>query len=457
MILVAREAGMAKAGGITHIVKRDGSVAPFDREKVVTAIYKAAASVGGHDKALSDRLADEVVDFLSQAYPPPDMPTVEDIQDMVEKVLIENGHAKTAKAYIVYREYRRRERERKAAKRGRESPLPYRLMYENLLWNLDHGCHTIEDLNRRIRDGSFPKLVKDADATYSEGVSRAAEAIASEEGLRLIIVAGPSSSGKTTTTAKLALRLKQLGVETVLLNLDHYFFDLELHPRDEYGDYDFETPEALDINLINEHLTALTQGKKVKVPQYDFKTGKRLETFAEISIAPRQVILIDTLHGLYEPLTEGIDGHLKFKVYIETVSILRDKDGGFVRWTDLRLLRRMVRDQAQRGYDPRQTIGHWHYVRRSELKHIIPFIRDADYVLNGALPYELPYHKKHSYQHFPGFIKGWADDPKRRDAYIRAERIHRLLSQVEAYQDESIIAGDSLLREFIGGSIYKLH
>jgi uridine kinase len=448
---------MAQANRITHIVKRDGRVAEFDRDKITNAIYKAAAAVGGHNRSLSEKLTDEVVRILNEAYAPPDMPTVEDIQDVAEKVLIENGHAKTARSYILYREYRRRERERKAEKRGKDRPLPYRLMYENLLWNLGHGCETIQKLNARVKDGSFPDLVRDADKNYSESVSRAAEVVASEVETRLIIVAGPSSSGKTTTTAKLALRLKELGVETVLLNLDHYFFDLELHPKDEYGDYDFETPEALDIGMINEHLRQLVAGRTVKMPQYDFKVGKRLEDTADISIRPKQVILIDTLHGLYKPLTESIDDEIKFKLYIETVPILRDDDGKFIRWTDIRLLRRMVRDRAQRGYDPKQTIGHWHYVRRSELKHIIPFIRDADYVLNGALPYELPLHKKYSYEYFPGFLEVWAGNPKRRDAFIRAERIYGLLSQVEAYEDESIIPGDSLLREFIGGSIYKLH
>ncbi len=442
---------------ITHIVKRDGSVAEFDRDRVATAIYKAAAAVGGHNKDLSRKLSDEVVQVLSHAYPPPDMPTVEEVQDVVEKVLIENGHAKTAKAYIVYREYRRRQREHRGKAGDRRSRLPYRLMYENLLWNLEHGCGTVDNLNERIKDGSFPQLIKDADQSYTEGVFRAADAISSQQGTKLIIVAGPSSSGKTTTTAKLAGRLKELGVETVLLNLDHYFFDLEVHPKDEHGDYDFETPEALDIRLINKHLKALVEGETVKMPYYDFVTGKRRVDAADISIGRNQVILIDTLHGLYEPLTQSVDDELKYKVYIETVYILKDRDQNFLRWTDIRLLRRMVRDHAQRGYDPRQTIGHWHYVRRSELKHIIPFINDADYVLNGALPYELPFHKKCSYLHFPEFIREWAGDPKRRDAYIRADRIHNLLSQIEPYGDESAVPEDSLLREFIGGSIYKLH
>ncbi len=442
---------------ITHIVKRDGTVVEFDQDRITNAIYKAAASVGGHNRSLSERLSDEVVKILNECFEPPDMPTVEEIQDIVEKVLIENGHAKTAKAYIVYREQRRRERERKERKKGLESPLPFRLMYENLLWNLDHDCDTIGKLNRRIRDGSFPELVTEADRTYNESLDRVAEAIASDKNIRLIIVAGPSSSGKTTTTAKLANRLKEMGIETVLLNLDHYFFDLEVHPRDEFGDYDFETPEALDINLINEHLGQLIEGKAVKIPSYDFKTGRRRLNATEVKVRSDQIILIDTLHGLYEPLTAAVDDSLKFRLYIETVLIMRDKNRNFIRWTDIRLLRRMVRDHAQRGYDPMQTLTHWHYVRRSELKHIIPNIRNADYVLNGALPYELPFHKKYSFEYFPKFIKELKGDPRRRDAYIRAERIHNLLSQVEIYEDESVVAPDSLLREFIGGSIYKLH
>jgi uridine kinase len=376
---------------------------------------------------------------------------------VVEKVLIENGHAKTAKAYIVYRENRRRQREHRGKAGDKRSRLPYRLMYENLLWNIEHGCGNVDDLNQRIKDGGFPQLIMDADRSYTEGVHRAAEAIASQEGTKLIIVAGPSSSGKTTTTAKLSARLKELGIETVLLNLDHYFFDLEVHPKDEHGDYDFETPEALDIPLINKHLKSLVEGETVKIPYYDFVTGKRRLDATDVRIGGNQVILIDTLHGLYEPLTQSVDDELKYKVYIETVYILKDRDQNFLRWTDIRLLRRMVRDHAQRGYDPRQTIGHWHYVRRSELKHIIPFINDADFVLNGALPYELPFHKKYSFRYFPEFISEWAGNPKRRDAFIRAERIHNLLSQIEPYDDESAIPEDSLLREFIGGSIYKLH
>lgn len=443
---------------IEKVMKRDGSIVDFDQEKVTIAIYKAAASVGGHNRELSEKLSDEVAEVLNQCFEPPDVPTVEEVQDMVEKVLIENGHAKTAKAYILYRESRKRERERKGSKHGRQRPLPFQLMYEQFLWNVDHGCETTAKLNKRVGDGSFPELIRDSDARYTESIYLAAEAVARfKEQIRIIIVAGPSSSGKTTTTAKLAARLRELGVDTEPLNLDHYFFNLDLHPRDEYGDYDFETPEALDLPLINEHLADLVEGKTVDMPQYDFKTGKRSEDTQRIRFDPGKVILIDTLHGLHPPLTASVVDDLKFKVYIETISMLRDSEKDFVRWTDVRLLRRMVRDHSQRAYDPMQTIGHWHYVRRSELKHIIPFIRDADYILNGALPYELPVLKKYEFEYFPRVIDEWKTERKRRDACIRAERIYRLLSEIDRFKDESVIPDDSLLREFIGGSIYKLH
>ncbi|NOZ04523.1 MAG: response regulator SirA [FCB group bacterium] len=445
-----------KANKIDRIVKRDGRVVPFDQDKITEAIYRAAASVGGHDRPLSENLSTQVVTMLNECFQPPDIPLVEEIQDMVERVLIENGHVRTAKAFILYRDYRRRERE--ATRSGKRSRLPYKMMYETLVWNLFHECDTVEKLNQIIRSGKFKDLIAAADKAFDDSIDRVARAIRREKDrIRLIIVAGPSSSGKTTTTAKLAQRLNQLGIDTFPLNLDHYFFDLEMHPKDEHGDYDFEAPEALDITLIDQHLRALVEGKTIKMPYYDFKQGKRFDNITEITVRDNQVLLIDSLHGLYEPMTRSIDSKKKFKVYIETISQLRDKNNKFIRWTDIRLLRRMVRDQSQRGYDPVRTIGHWHYVRRSEMKHIIPFIGNADYLLNGALPYELPILKKYAFHFFPDFLKLWKEDPKRSDAYLRAKRIYGLLSEIEQFDDESVIPADSLLREFIGGSKYKLH
>ena len=442
---------------ITHVVKRDGRIVPFDEEKIADGIYRAAASLGGHQKELSGKLAIEVTLIINENFKAPDMPLVNEIQDNVEKVLIDNGHGKTAKAYIIYREYRRREK----LKKGRltEDPrIPYRTMYESLLWNIEYKCETIEKLNKIINDGNIPDLVKASEQNYNRHLQNIAKEISLEKDeVKLIIVAGPSSSGKTTTTAKLAHHLNESGMDTIALNLDHYFFDLEYHPKDEYGDYDFEAPEALDITLINQHLAELIAGKTIKMPYYDFEKGKRHINVQEKAILPNQVIIIDTLHGLYEPMTKSVPDENKVKVYIETISQLKDNDNRFIRWADIRLLRRMVRDSATRGYDMRQTIGHWHYVRRSELKHIIPFQGDTDFIVNGAIPFELPYLKKFTFKNLPDYIKEWQDAPKRRDAFIRAERIHKLLSQVDDFYDEKIIPWDSLMREFIGGSVLKLH
>jgi uridine kinase len=154
-------------------------------------------------------------------------------------------------------------------------------------------------------------------------------------------------------------------------------------------------------------------------------------------------------------MTSSVPPALKYKIYIETLSQLKDVSGEFTRWTDVRLLRRMVRDHAQRAYDPRQTLQHWHYVRRSELKHIIPFLGTVDYIINGALAYELPVHKKHLFHYFPGFVEEFANSPKQQDAYIRANRVYELLKTIEMVEDTSCIPANSLLREFIGGSTYE--
>ncbi len=439
---------------ISRIIKRNGEVVPLDQEKIANAIYKAASSVGGRDRKQSRCLADQVVAMLNQLFSPDVTPSVEEIQDIVEKVLIEEGHARTAKAYILYRDQRARLRRKKKTGDSLDY-LPYQVMWKVLLWNVNHGVDTVEGLNHRVRDGSFPRLVLEADQAFDEDITSVVASICELGGqIRLVIVAGPSSSGKTTTMAKLSAKLKERGLDPVPMSLDNYFFDLEMHPKDEFGDYDFETPEALDLDMINEHLVQLVAGETVSVPQYDFITGTRQRETDPLSLGKNQILVVDSLHGLYEPLTRSIPHERKFKLYIETISQLRDDRGRFARWADIRLLRRMIRDNYYRSYDPERTIGHWHYVRRSELKHIIPYIHEADFILNGALPYELPILKKHLFRYFPGFIERWKDNPRRQDALIRAQRVFELLVTIEEIEDDSCVPDDSLFREFIGGSIY---
>ena len=171
-------------------------------------------------------------------------------------------------------------------------------------------------------------------------------------------------------------------------------------------------------------------------------------------LAPHQILLIDSLHGLYDDMTRAIPAAKKFRLYIETLGQLRNEAGEFMRWADNRLLRRMLRDSWHRNLQPLETLAHWHYVRRSELRHIIPFIGNVDYVVNSALPYELPIFKARLFKFFPDAIQKFRDDAKRQDAFIRAKRVHEFLEPLIAVTDDSCIPRKALLREFIGGSEY---
>ncbi len=445
---------------IKQVVKRDGSVVTFNQERITHAIYRAAVAVGGRNRGIAENLTDEVVDVLERTCGENKIPTVEEIQDIVEKVLIERGHARTAKAYILYRQDRARRRERRQKGKSQRDPenIPYRKLWEILNWAVDHHVHTIYRLNERIARGEFADIVRESDEAYERDVYDAAlKMLDQREEVRIVIIAGPSSSGKTTTTVKLGEHLERAGVDLVSLNVDNYFFDLEMHPKDEYGDYDFETPQALDIDLISEHLARLVEGREVMIPYYDFKTGKRQPEAIRMQVDSGTVILIDSLHGLYEDMTRAVSEAQKFKIYIETLLQMKGPDNKHIRFTDLRLMRRMVRDARDRAYDPRQTLEHWHYVRSSELRHIIPYVHTADYVINGATPYEIPVMRPRLFSYFTEWVKTYADDPNRMDAYLRAERLHHLLQSVIPVEDDSLIPPTSHIREFIGGSAYELH
>ena len=273
--------------------------------------------------------------------------------------------------------------------------------------------------------------------------------------LKIAIITGPSSSGKTTTTMKVGARLKRMGFNLVTLNVDNYFFDLELHPKDEFGDYDFETPQALDLAMINQHLARLIAGEEVFIPYYDMKTGRRCNDRTPIKLGPNDIILIDSLHGLYPDMTQDVPGEQKFKLYLEPLLQMKGPDGKYVRWADLRLIRRMLRDAVHRAYDPRRTLEHWHYVRSSEMRNIIPHINEADYIVNTGLPYELPLYRPRLLDQFAQWEVQYQNDPLREDAYARAKRVHALLLSVTPVEDDSPVPPDSVLREFIGGSCYE--
>jgi uridine kinase len=440
---------------IERIVKRDGSVVPFRREKITHAIFSAAVAVGGHDRSIAERVTDDVVSRLEAREEADTALTVEEVQDIVEKCLIERGHTRTAKAYIIYRYEHALKRERRQSLTYSADNIPYRKLWQTLSWAVDHRVTSLRDIREMTEGGRFPELLALSEEFYNAELDDAVTRILQNIGeVKIVIVSGPSASGKTTTTTKIGERLRERGYSLVTLNVDNYYHDLAKQPRDAFGDYDYETPQALDLPLLSRHLEELLAGRTVPVPFYDFKKGARAGTSQDLRVGEKDIILIDSLHGMFEEMTQGVPAERKFRLYIETLAQLKDAAGRFVRWTDLRLLRRMVRDAQFRNYDPRQTLLHWHYVRRSELRYITPRSREADVIVNSAMPCELPLMKHRLGHLFPRFVSELAADPERGDAFERASRVQELFGEITAWSDESVVPRFSLLREFLGGSGY---
>ena len=442
---------------LTKVIKRDGSVVPFTPERITNAIYRAAVAVGGRDKKAAEELSAQVVALLEANLSEGETPNIEMVQDLVEQVLIKNGRAKVAKAYILYREERARQRAKRSdSDRSPSGNIPWPKLWQVLDWSVAHNVHTSQSLNEQIRAGKLHDLATASEAAYSEDVENAANLIL-ERGaeVRVVFIVGPSSSGKTTTTIKVGERLAKQGYKLITLNIDHYFFDLEMHPKDEFGDYDFETPQALNMKLINQNLSDLFQGKEVLIPYYDFKTGRSFPDHTSMRLNKNEIVLIDSLHGLYPLMTEDIPDEWKFKLYIEPLLQLKLENGTYARWTDIRLMRRMLRDASHRAYDPTQTLLHWHYVRSSELRHIIPYVNSVDTIVNSAMPYELPIYKTKLGENFARWAQDYKDDPLRKDAWERAQRINTMFQEIDAVSDDGFVPEDSVIREFIGGGIYK--
>jgi len=439
---------------ITHVRKRSGAIVPFKQERVENAIYRAVVAVGGRDKEKAGELAEQVIRILNEKFDEKTYPQIEDIQDVVEKVLIENGHAKVAKEYILYREEaaRRRDEEGRINSKLNEN-VPWAKVWRNLDWAVEHKLNTVDLLNERVANGEFSDIVHESEELYEDDVELAARLIIERlKDLRMVMISGPSSSGKTSTTMKLEQKLIKKGFKFKALIVDHYFFDLDLHPKDEFGDYDFETPQALDLELINEHLLKLSKGETVAIPHYDFKTGTRTLNVTPTKVEKDEILLIDSLHGLYPDFSKDIPIDVKFKLYLEPLLQMKGPDDKYIRWTDIRLIRRMLRDFAHRAYNPTQTLEHWHYVRSSEMRNIIPYSNTADFIISSAMPYELSLYAHKLTKDFAEWEKKYKGDPLKTDSYERASRLSNLLNHITPVEDDSPVPHDSVLREFIGGS-----
>jgi len=312
-------------------------------------------------------------------------------------------------------------------------------------WMQVIGVTDVAALNEAIPAQRMDEIILVSEALHEQRVAQIAAEIAQRRGrTRLVLIAGPSAAGKTTFAKRLAVQLLAHEVRPLALELDNYFVERDLTPRDEEGNYDFEALEALDLPLFNAQLLDLIAGRQVTLPRYDFETGQR-EIGEVVCIGPEHVILVEGIHGLNPALVPQVPPELVYRVYVSAFTQLNLDRHNRVPTSDTRLVRRLVRDARTRGYTPRETIARWDSVRRGEERYIFPYQEQADVMFNSALVYEL------------SVLKPFAEallrqiEPGTRE-YVEAKRLLSFLEWFEPYPPD-VIPNNSILREFVGGSI----
>ena len=313
-------------------------------------------------------------------------------------------------------------------------------------WHAILNCENVADLNDMVKDRKLREFIRVNEALQERRIERIADRFVAS-GARLLLIAGPSSSGKTTFAHRLSIALRVHGLKPVKVSLDDYYIDRDKIPLEPDGSVDLERIETLDIELLCDHLMRLLQGETVNLPEFDFKLGKRLEQTHPFAVEPGQPIIIEGIHGLNDRLTASVPANLKFKVYISPLTMLNLDDHNRIRTTDARLLRRIVRDYQFRGTTPEDTIAMWPSVRRGEEKYIFPFQEKADVMFNSALTYELCIMKKYAYPALQAV-------PPESPHYTLARRLVKFLNYIETADVEDEVPVNSILREFIGGCCF---
>lgn len=333
------------------------------------------------------------------------------------------------------------------------SPIVQEKMYhaftDYLAFNRVIGVDNVGELNEAVASKESAMLINVAEALHDKKIGRISDDISrryAEGGARIVLIAGPSSSGKTTFTKRLAIQLMTNLLEPKMISLDDYFVNREVTPRDIDGDYDYESLYALDLETFNRDLNALIAGEEVNLPTYNFELGHRVYKGKKLKLNSNSVLLIEGIHGLNPELTAHIDAKMKYLIYVSALTTLSIDDHNWVPTTDNRLLRRIIRDYKYRGVSATDTIKRWPSVRRGEEKWIFPFQENADAMFNSSLIFEL------------GVMKEFADDilngvPRDIREYAEAYRLRKLLSYFTPITDR-LIPSTSLLREFLGGSSF---
>jgi uridine kinase len=315
-------------------------------------------------------------------------------------------------------------------------------------WNQLLNVTNVSDLNEAASNGKAERLIKVSEALHEKKIAQIADRIAERRNeVKIVLISGPSSSGKTTFSKRLAIQLLVNGLSPLNLSLDNYFVDREKTPLDENGEYDFEALEALDIELFNEHLLRLMKGEAVSLPRFSFETGKRTFNDEKLKMKKENILIIEGIHGLNPRLTHLIENNKKFKIYVSALTNINIDNQTRIPTTDNRLIRRIIRDYRYRSYSALETISRWDSVRRGEDMHIFPFQEEADVMFNSALLYELAVLKPYAE---PVLLEV---QPNQRE-YSEANRLLKFFSYFKPIQHREI-PPTSIIREFLGGSSFS--
>ena len=323
----------------------------------------------------------------------------------------------------------------------------FAIFKEHHQWQDLLGLRTIGDLNEVIDQGRTNLLINVSEALQEKKISRIADDIHRKKGIRMVLIAGPSSSGKTTTCKRLSVQLLTNGIKPVPISLDDYFLDRELTPLDEKGDFDFEHLHALNLELLNKQLSALFRGEEVELPRYDFHTGKSLMSGKKLRLHDDEVLVVEGIHALNPELTALIPEEMKYRVYASALTTILLDNHNYVPTTDNRLLRRIIRDHKYRGTSAQETIRRWASVRKGENRWIFPFQENADQMFNTAMLFELAVIKRQAeplLEHVPQNCVEYAE----------AYRLRKFLGYIHPIGEDQI-PPTSLLREFLGGSSFE--
>ncbi len=304
----------------------------------------------------------------------------------------------------------------------------------------------VSDLNERIETGTYEEVIRIAEALHEKKIAQIADRI-NKDTKRIILIAGPSSSGKTTFAQRLSIQLKVNGLDPIAFSTDDYFVEREQTPVDENGEYDYESLKALDLDLFNQHLKDLIAGKEVDLPVFNFIEGKKEFGKRILKISSNQPIIIEGIHGLNDKLTEKIPDHDKFRIYVSALTQLNIDNHNRIPTTDTRLLRRIVRDSQFRGHSAKTTLQLWTSVRRGEERNIFPFQEHSDAMFNSALVYELAVLKKYA----EPLLNEIKEDE---EEYVEAKRLLKFLSYFLSIENENAILNNSIIKEFIGRSCF---